>query len=429
MSGGRGYRNRENDSRGSNQRQSYNRQDRYDSNNNNRSRNRSTNNYNSNNINTSNNPNYNKNNDNYSQNRNSNSQQTQYQNNHNNQYMNNQYQSSSNQQNSYQQPQNQYQQSQSQQYQNYNQNQNLQIQNNYQQQTQNSSQTQPISFVTQNQQQNNSAINETPNQPIVQPKVGIPTTHASVTANKTLENKRKIERLVKAKPVVQTAEALKLKRIKEENEENFINTLNENCKKQKLANDLPRRKFWIRTNADLNANRDLGAKSEEKVNILGKVFNVNALFIPPTTATEFDFEPFIVSELGFNVIPKELHNQSLQVGIKDDQPQQSDKKLVCKHWLRSLCKKGDNCEFLHEYNLKKMPKCWFFAKYGRCDNPECLYLHSDPEAKKPECPAFTKGFCYTGPQCQFLHIRRALCANYICGFCPDGPKCKYGHPR
>jgi cleavage and polyadenylation specificity factor subunit 4 len=25
--------------------------------------------------------------------------------------------------------------------------------------------------------------------------------------------------------------------------------------------------------------------------------------------------------------------------------------LVCKHWLRSLCKKGEGCEFLHEYNL------------------------------------------------------------------------------
>ena len=25
--------------------------------------------------------------------------------------------------------------------------------------------------------------------------------------------------------------------------------------------------------------------------------------------------------------------------------------LVCKHWLRGLCKKGDQCEFLHEYNL------------------------------------------------------------------------------
>jgi len=29
--------------------------------------------------------------------------------------------------------------------------------------------------------------------------------------------------------------------------------------------------------------------------------------------------------------------------------------LVCKHWLRSLCKKGEGCEFLHEYNLSVLP--------------------------------------------------------------------------
>ena len=29
--------------------------------------------------------------------------------------------------------------------------------------------------------------------------------------------------------------------------------------------------------------------------------------------------------------------------------------LVCKHWLRGLCKKGDGCEFLHEYNLFPPP--------------------------------------------------------------------------
>jgi hypothetical protein len=39
--------------------------------------------------------------------------------------------------------------------------------------------------------------------------------------------------------------------------------------------------------------------------------------------------------------------------------------VVCKHWLRGLCKKGDNCEFLHEYDLSKMPPCHFFINYGR----------------------------------------------------------------
>lgn len=40
-----------------------------------------------------------------------------------------------------------------------------------------------------------------------------------------------------------------------------------------------------------------------------------------------------------------------------------DKQVVCKHWLRGLCKKGDQCEFLHEYDLSRMPECFFFSKY------------------------------------------------------------------
>ena len=34
--------------------------------------------------------------------------------------------------------------------------------------------------------------------------------------------------------------------------------------------------------------------------------------------------------------------------------------VVCKHWLRSLCKKGDLCDFLHEYDEDKMPICQFY---------------------------------------------------------------------
>ena len=49
-------------------------------------------------------------------------------------------------------------------------------------------------------------------------------------------------------------------------------------------------------------------------------------------------------------------------------PTTSHGRTVCKHWLRGLCKKGAGCEFMHEYHLRKMPECWFFAKYGFCSN-------------------------------------------------------------
>ncbi|KAK0427717.1 hypothetical protein QR680_010387 [Steinernema hermaphroditum] len=105
-----------------------------------------------------------------------------------------------------------------------------------------------------------------------------------------------------------------------------------------------------------------------------------------------------------------------------------DKAVVCKHWLRGLCKKGDQCEFLHEYDLSKMPECYFFSKYLACSNKECPFRHIDPETKIKDCPWYDRGFCRHGPYCKHRHRRRVLCPNYVAGFCPDGPECKYTHP-
>uniref|UniRef100_A0A8C2GH01 Cleavage and polyadenylation specificity factor subunit 4 n=1 Tax=Cyprinus carpio TaxID=7962 RepID=A0A8C2GH01_CYPCA len=74
-----------------------------------------------------------------------------------------------------------------------------------------------------------------------------------------------------------------------------------------------------------------------------------------------------------------------------------EKSVVCKHWLRGLCKKGDQCEFLHEYDMTKMPECYFYSKFG--------------------------------PDCRHRHTRRVICVNYLVGFCPEGKSCKFMHPR
>ncbi|XP_024861764.1 cleavage and polyadenylation specificity factor subunit 4 [Kryptolebias marmoratus] len=63
-----------------------------------------------------------------------------------------------------------------------------------------------------------------------------------------------------------------------------------------------------------------------------------------------------------------------------------EKTVVCKHWLRGLCKKGDQCEFLHEYDMTKMPECYFYSKFGECSNKECPFLHIDPDSKIKDCP-------------------------------------------
>lgn len=72
-------------------------------------------------------------------------------------------------------------------------------------------------------------------------------------------------------------------------------------------------------------------------------------------------------------------------------------RTVCKHWLRGLCIKGNECDFLHEYNLRKMPECFFFTKHGFCSSgDECMYLHITPHQRRPECRSYTAGFCRAG---------------------------------
>lgn len=137
--------------------------------------------------------------------------------------------------------------------------------------------------------------------------------------------------------------------------------------------------------------------------------------------TKFQFEDFLEREYQF--------------GLNPDRPKQSihpnySNKIVCKHWLRGLCKKNLNCEFLHEYNLRKMPECLFFSKNGFCtQSPDCLYLHIDPKSKIPECDSYKKGFCKDGPNCTKRHVRKTACPNYLYGFCPDGPDCSMTHPK
>ncbi|NWH25842.1 CPSF4 factor, partial [Grus americana] len=117
-----------------------------------------------------------------------------------------------------------------------------------------------------------------------------------------------------------------------------------------------------------------------------------------------------------------------------------EKMVVCKHWLRGLCKKGDGCDFLHEYEATKMPECYFYSKFGECSNKDCPFLHIDAATSTMGCPWYDRGFCRhgklpgrepllcaAGPLCKYKHTRRVMCANYLVGFCPEGPKCKFMH--
>lgn len=137
--------------------------------------------------------------------------------------------------------------------------------------------------------------------------------------------------------------------------------------------------------------------------------------------------------------------------------------VVCRHWLRDLCMKGKACEFLHQYDLSKMPLC----RHGdRCKVKDCPFRHIS-EAERLECVFYSQGFCIHGPFCRYKHLRRdradlpavadftlglsqmqagkdgvqqrrpapkpnefykvSLCKHFIQGDCPFGEGCHFAH--
>lgn len=66
----------------------------------------------------------------------------------------------------------------------------------------------------------------------------------------------------------------------------------------------------------------------------------------------------------------------------------SFRQTVCRHWLRSLCMKGDACGFLHQYDKSRMPVCRFFRLYGECREQDCVYKHTNEDIK--ECNMYVK---------------------------------------
>ncbi|NWU07485.1 CPSF4 factor, partial [Cephalopterus ornatus] len=101
------------------------------------------------------------------------------------------------------------------------------------------------------------------------------------------------------------------------------------------------------------------------------------------------------------------------------------KTVVCRHWLRGLCKRGDGCDFLHEHDATRTPECYFYSKFRECSDKDYSFLHADATPSTVGCPWYDRGFCRHGPRCKYKHTRRVMCANYLVGFCPEGPKCKF----
>lgn len=79
----------------------------------------------------------------------------------------------------------------------------------------------------------------------------------------------------------------------------------------------------------------------------------------------------------------------------------SYRQTVCRHWLRSLCMKGEACGFLHQYDKSRMPVCRFFRLYGECREQDCVYKHTNEDIKEcnmyvfvPLCPFPHSSLCF-----------------------------------
>jgi len=78
--------------------------------------------------------------------------------------------------------------------------------------------------------------------------------------------------------------------------------------------------------------------------------------------------------------------------------------MVCKHWMKNLCMKGDKCDFLHQFDPDRMPECMLWLKFGKCTDPDCTFRHVANE-DRPECQRYRLGFCRYGLMCRSRHDR------------------------
>jgi hypothetical protein len=96
---------------------------------------------------------------------------------------------------------------------------------------------------------------------------------------------------------------------------------------------------------------------------------------------------------------------------------------VCKYWLENRCKKGENCEYLHENIPDKLPECPMGMACIKIK--DCPFKHTPRLIK--ECQFYSSGYCKDGRNCKLAHIKKDVCQNYLMGFCPEGPNCKNTH--
>lgn len=181
----------------------------------------------------------------------------------------------------------------------------------------------------------------------------------------------------------------------------------------------------------------------------------------------FDFEGSVEELLPAVTAESEAEKRKLLVeaaaasappGMSVAKLEEKFRTVVCRHWLRGLCMKGESCEFLHQFDTDRMPLC----RWGtNCTIADCPYRHV-AEDDKPQCVFYQQGFCIHGMACKYRHVKLpkekkpkiadftlgidqkavgtvktvnppneffkiALCKHHMRGMCPFGEECHFAH--
>lgn len=165
----------------------------------------------------------------------------------------------------------------------------------------------------------------------------------------------------------------------------------------------------------------------------GRARRYSAAFVsdqqPPATATHTDNDSMTPG--------KAVASHNNQVGRRPPTKRaKQTHQVVCRHWLRGMCIKGDLCDFLHIFDPTRMPPCRQFGKHGRCaeheqgtcplrhDRDDGLFFNGlqDPSAAVPSSSGADSA---TARQ----HTSNKICIQYLFGYCQCGPHCAQRHVR
>jgi cleavage and polyadenylation specificity factor subunit 4 len=118
----------------------------------------------------------------------------------------------------------------------------------------------------------------------------------------------------------------------------------------------------------------------------------------------FDFDQTVVKkDQTTSLGPTVPNNGMLGDGEKDARRGT----VVCTHWLKGLCMKDDDCEFLHQVDPERMPECRHGLYCMHDGFTAFCPLRHVAEKDRDECTYFKQGFCMHGPQCKYRHVKRA----------------------